>query len=228
MVAAMGELPRNVREFIVRDLVYIVGGGMVIVSLLYRFYRLPDKDTPLALYLLGSGIAYVIGNVVQDVFSISGLVTTANVRKLGAIGKWLYRRFYIREWEDIGKFDETEAQRAIRELQEKSRVYAANYERAVSGLILASTMAPCTLISSLFIWSQWRVCRNQSDFWLGLMSLLLSGGLFALVRLRAANVTQIDARASRDLADALKRSPTVGGICTNGLDSMQQSDAVRP
>jgi hypothetical protein len=68
----MGELPRNVREFIVRDLIYIAGGGLVIVSFLYRFDRLPDQDTPLAFYLLGAGAAYVVGSALQDIFSIVG------------------------------------------------------------------------------------------------------------------------------------------------------------
>ncbi len=195
----MGDLPRNVREFVVRDLIYIAGGGMVLTSFLYRFDRLPDKDIPFAFYLLGAGIAYVIGNALQDIFGITRLVTTADVRRLGCLGKWFYRRFNITRWTDIQKFDPTEVGRAIRELNRKDRAYAAVYERAIAGLILASTMAPCILISSLLVWSQWWVHHDPFDFWLGVMSLPLASGLFVLARLRAAQVTRNGARAPDDL-----------------------------
>lgn len=70
----MPDLPENVREFIIRDLIYIIGGGMVIGSFLYRFDRLPGQDTPVAFYVFGAGIAYVVGNALQEFFCIIGLV----------------------------------------------------------------------------------------------------------------------------------------------------------
>jgi hypothetical protein len=194
----MGELPRNVREFVVRDLIYIAGGGMVLVSFLYRFDRLPDKDTPLAFYLLGAGIAYVIGNALQDIFSIFGVVTTAPVFKLGKRWSWIYRRFTNDDWKDISNFDPVRTQRAIRSLRRKDRGFAAEYERVISGLILAATMTPCTLASGLLVLWRWLVSRNQFDLSLGTVSLVLSSGLFVLARVRAAQMARIDADAPEE------------------------------
>jgi len=198
MVAAMGELPRNVREFIVRDLVYIVGGGMVIMSFLYRFDRLPDKDTPLACWLLVAGVAYVVGNAVQDIFSISRIVTTAPVVKLGKWGSRIYRRFTNEVWVDISNFDPDQTRRAIRSLRKKDCGYAAEYERVVSGLILAATMTPCMFISGLLVSWRWFVSRDQFDLWLGAVAVILTFGLFMLVRIRAAQMARIDARAPEE------------------------------
>jgi hypothetical protein len=194
----MGELPRNVREFIVRDLIYIVGGGMVLASFLYRFDRLPDKDTPLAFYLLGAGIAYVVGNALQDIVSIFRLVTTAPVLKLGRPWRWIYRQFTNEDWKDINTFDRVQTQRAVRSLRKKDQGYAAGYERLISGVILAATMAPCTFVSSLLVWSRWWAWRNRFDLWLGGFSLILSLGVFVLARMRAAQMARADAEAAEE------------------------------
>ena len=203
----MGELPRNVREFIVRDLIYVVGGGMVLTSFLYRFNRLPDKDASVAFYLLGAGIAYVVGNALQDVFSIFRLVTTAPVLRLSRPWRWLYRRFTSEDWKDIDTIDRVQTHRVIRKLRKEDECYAVDYERVISGLILTATMAPCTLVSSLLVWSQWFVCRNQFDFWLGGMSLVLSMGLFVLARMRAAQMARVDAEAEALGKNCVTREP---------------------
>lgn len=194
----MGELPRNVREFIVRDLIYVVGGGTVLTSFLYRFDRLPDKDTPLAFYLLGAGIAYVIGNALQDVFSILGLVTTAPVFRLGKRWKCIYQRFTNEKWRDLDNTSPDKTRWAIRRLRREDRCYAADYERLISGVILAATMAPCTFVSSLLVWSRCWVWRNRFGLWLGVFSLALSLGVFVLARIRAAQMARADAEAAEE------------------------------
>ena len=208
----MGELPKNIREFIVRDLIYVVGGGVVLTSFLYRFDRLPDGDTPVAFYLLGAGIAYVVCNVLQDVFSIFRLVTTAPVFKLGKSWRWIYRRFTNEAWKEIDNFNPGQTRRAIRSLRRKDPGYAADYERVISGLILAATMAPCTLMSALLVLWKCLVCPNQFDVCLFAALLALSVGLFVLARLRAARMARIDAE-----------SPAEDHVTPEQLD--QESDA---
>jgi len=194
----MEKLPRNISDFIVRDLSYIVGGGIVLASFLYRFDRLPDKDTPLAFYVLAAGLAYVVGNTLQDVFSILRLVSTAHVTKLWRPLKWCYERFTAEKWNDIESFDPSKVRQALRSKKDNNQAWAASYERSISGLILAATMTPCALISSVIIWSQWYMCQNEFDFWLAVTSLVLSVGLFALARIRAAQVTLNDAEIQKE------------------------------
>lgn len=183
---------------------------MVLTSFLYRFDQLPNGDLAFVFYLLAAGVAYVVGNVLQDVFSIFRFVTTAPVLKPGRVVKWIYRRFYGETWEETINYDPAVSQRAVRSLRRKDNAYAARYERVISGLILAATMAPCTLISSLLIWSQWWGCRNQFDFWLATTLLFLSAGLFVLARLRAARMGRIDARAPEDDRDTPEPSAVAG------------------
>ena len=98
------ELPKSIREFLIRDLIYIVGGGCVLISFLYRFDKLPDERTPIAFYLLGVGIAYVIGSTVQDLFSIACLVTTGPVVKPGKFIRFIYHRFTVELRQELKEF----------------------------------------------------------------------------------------------------------------------------
>ncbi len=199
----MGELPRNVREFIVRDLIYVVGGGIVLTSFLYRFDRLPDQDTPLAFYLLGAGVAYVLGSSLQDLFSILRLVTTAKYPKPNRLVRWMHRRFTAEEWKDLPELDSSEIRSAIRKVL-KDDLCRTHYERTISGMILAATMGPCTLVSGLLVSWRWLASSSGFDLAVAVTSLVLSVGLFALTWLRAAQVTRIDADALADYRDTRK------------------------
>jgi len=55
----MNELVKALKNFIVRDIIYIIGGASVILSFLYLFKKIGiiTKDTPAAIYLLIAGIA---------------------------------------------------------------------------------------------------------------------------------------------------------------------------
>jgi len=110
------ELPKNIRQFIVRDLVFLTGGGSVLTSFLYCFDRLPRKETPVAFYLLGAGVAYVIGCALQDLFSIARIVTTGPVPRPGKFLQFIYRSFTGEEWTDLERFDPSEARQAIRDI----------------------------------------------------------------------------------------------------------------
>jgi len=198
------ELPKSVRDFLFRDLIYIIGGGCVLVSFLYRFDRLPDERTPIAFYLLGAGLAYVLGCAAQDLFSIARFVTTGPVVKPGRFIRCIYRRFTGEQWREIEEFEPSEVKRAIRSVLKKDEARAARYERAIGGMILATTMAPCTLISSaLIFWSVW-VSRSEFDLTVAGASLALSVGLFVLAWLKASQVTQIDAGVVADFRAASK------------------------
>ena len=198
------ELPKSVREFLVRDLIYIIGGGCILVSFLYRFDRLPGERTPVAFYLLGTGVAYVLGCAAQDLFSIARFVTTGPVVKPGRFIRYIYRRFTGEQWGELKGFEPSEVRQAIRSVLKEDEARAAHYERAIGGMILATTMAPCTLICSGLVF--WRALASCSgfDFALAGASLALSVGLFVLAWLKASQVTQIDAAVVADFRAASK------------------------
>jgi len=187
----MADLPRNIREFIVRDLIYIIGGASVITSFLYSFDRLPNQDTPVALYLLGAGFSYVLGSTLQDLFSIVRLVTTANYKKPNKIVKWAYQRFCNEEWK------ETQTQNLTEDIKsdtspKRDDLEQAYSERAIAGVILAATMGPCAFISSLIVFVRWLCSCSSSvfDIALSVILLALSSGLILLNWIRIAQLSR--------------------------------------
>lgn len=202
----MFELPRNVREFVVRDIIYIIGGGSVLTSFLYCFGRLPNESTPVAFYFLGAGIAYVIGCAIQDLFSIVRLVTTGPVEKPGRFIRCVYRRFTGEEWLDLKDFDLGRVRQALRSLLKNDEARAARYERAISGMILATTMAPCTLLSGVLVLLRAICSPSAFDFAVAAASLVLCVGLFVLAWLKAVQITRIDAEVLADYRDRAKET----------------------
>lgn len=59
----MNELVKALKNFIVRDIIYILGGASVIISFLYLFGKIDiiRKETPTVIFLFIAGIGYVIG-----------------------------------------------------------------------------------------------------------------------------------------------------------------------
>ncbi|MHC4169625.1 MAG: RING finger protein [Planctomycetota bacterium] len=202
----MFELPRNVREFVVRDIIYIIGGGSVIVSFLYCFDRLPNEGTPVAFYFLGAGIAYVVGCAIQDLFSIIRLVTTGPVERPGGFIRRVYRRFTGEEWLELKDFDPGQVRQALRSVLKNDEVRAARYERAISGMILATTMAPCTFLSGSLILLRTICSPSAFDFAVAAAALLLSLGLFVLAWLKAVQITRIDGEVLADYRDLAKET----------------------
>ena len=181
------------------------------MSFLYCFDRLPNKDTPVAFYLLGAGVSYVLGCSLQDLFSIARLVTTAKYPKPNRWVCWMYLRFNNENWKDVPEFNSSELRPTFRELM-KDDLRRAHYERAISGLILAATMGPCMLVSSLLIFWRWFSSCSGFDLAIAVTSLFLSIALFALSWLRAAQVTRTDADALVDYRATGKNEDDIGGM----------------
>jgi hypothetical protein len=110
----MDELVRALRYFVFRDVVYVVGGGVVIASYLYRFGRLPTQDLPFALYALAGGIAYLVGWGLQDSFNLFWVVATAPIHSPGRVGRFLYWLFTRQQWPAADTFDLYLGQRPLR------------------------------------------------------------------------------------------------------------------
>ena len=66
----MNELIKTLKNFLVRDLIYIIGGSTVIICLSYSFGILCKSSLPTPYYLFIVGIAYAIGYTIQEIFSL--------------------------------------------------------------------------------------------------------------------------------------------------------------
>lgn len=87
------------QDFLARDLLYVLGGFSIEICFYFLvFGSLPTlPPSPFQGSLL-IGSAYVIGYAVQDLLSLTRLVTTSTSVVPGRFVKWLYKRFEGKFW----------------------------------------------------------------------------------------------------------------------------------
>jgi hypothetical protein len=101
----MSDLFKAFEKFLFRDISFVLGGSVLIGSVMYVFNKLPTGDIPVFKYFIWAGVSYAIGYSVQEVFTLLHLVRT----KAGFPPNWLDRRlyrFFDRKWpESIKKIE---------------------------------------------------------------------------------------------------------------------------
>jgi len=205
----MNELVKAIKNFIVRDIIYIIGGTSVIVSFLYLHGQLKmiiSTNTQTAVYFFVAGLSYPIGYCIQEIASITRIVTTASYFDPWPILTRVYRRFTHEPWKDpykkLGerenivnkvKEDELRIQRYASERQ------MAEIERTISFMQLGTTLGPCGIVSSALILIR-AICRNCCfDMWLFRTTLIISVFLITMGWLKALQLI----RQKHDLAESL-------------------------
>jgi hypothetical protein len=145
-------------RFITRDLIYVVGGGSVVASFLYRFDLLAVNGAPLANYLLAGGIGYVVGYALQDGASVLNIVTTAALRKAKWPLTWLYCMFTHRKWKDVDS-------RHVHSMQTIQADLSGDpeYERIVTLKHIGTTGAPCSLTCAALLFWKSQVTTAGAD-----------------------------------------------------------------
>jgi len=160
----MDELVRALKNFIVRDIIYIIGGASVILSFLYLFNRIciiTDSDCTFV-WLFAIGISYVIGYCLQESFSLLRFVTTANYFQPRFPLTWLYRRSQHEEWKGIfpditnGPNCQEEIYKKMREadmeINEKASPDNKTFrERITYHMMIGTTIGPCAFVSGIIL-----------------------------------------------------------------------------
>ncbi len=193
----MDELVRSLRRFIARDVIFIVGGSAVILSFCYAFDRLWILDMPRPLYLVAAGFAYVLGYVVQDLFGLLRLVTTAHVFNPPGWVRRIYRLHTGREWVEIAPFDGEGALLAIERAAAKGEVPEATsnrLERLVALRQVGTTLGPCCLLSCGFLLFRAFKFQDPFDIGLGVAVLVLGAALVVLGWLKGAQQMELTHR----------------------------------
>jgi hypothetical protein len=178
----MNELEKAFRHFISRDVIYITGGGLIIFAFCYKFIPITDLKLPTAIYLFLTGIAYVLGFVAQEVFSLIGIVSTGSAQP-GKFIKWLFRHWAGKEWK-INSFD---IDRTTITIDEKANDKTlARIERIISLMQIGSTMAACFLVAGSFLLFKAIETKKTMDIVLTSSSFLLAIFLILFNRLQSA------------------------------------------
>lgn len=189
-----GELIRALRYFITRDIMYLVGGASVGITLLHVSGQPLTTDYPTAIWLWAAGVAYGVGYAIQEILSLSRILTTAPVLKPKWLVKWLYGRFTRADWRCV---DPSAWQTKRKRFEEKAfeRTYA-QFQRIIGlkhiGSTLGANWLMCGIILVVYAATNNKMHFDWVDFdWvLALATLFLSVGLIAMAWVKGAQQTQ--------------------------------------
>ena len=154
----MNDLVSLFRNFIYRDLAFILGGSIVLLSALHAFgislHRLQDQ--PYTLFLL-TVLAYVVGYAVQDFGALlpGRPTSTGYVLRPGRLSRFLYWRFTGSGWEPLtfARSPEEALQFAIRMNKPKAvpKTILRELERIRSLKVFSMCVGGCSILSAV-IW----------------------------------------------------------------------------
>jgi hypothetical protein len=189
----MGDWATLFKNFIYRDVAFILGGSIVLASFAYCFDLFPlldkakaDLYVPLAILL--AALAYVVGYGVQDIGGVIRLSSTAVPYKPSCFDRCLYRAFTRSKWRAVdyvhkdGPFEEFEIKMGgwcvpPRTLQALDRILSLK--------VISMCIGACALLSAVFVLIHWFRQPSGSDIVLFIGGLVFGIVLICLGRLKA-------------------------------------------
>lgn len=169
----MSKMAKSIRNFIVRDMTYIIGGISVILGFLYVWGKIDvskksinitivPESANIIFYIIGIGLAYAVGYCLQEIFSLLHIVKTADYFRPWFPLRWLYRCLMGERWEDIfpdipkgrqRRWDVTKRlRRANIIINEKaSQDDKTHREWIASFIMVCTTLGPCALVTGLLL-----------------------------------------------------------------------------
>ncbi|MDD5326321.1 MAG: hypothetical protein PHY02_00730 [Phycisphaerae bacterium] len=169
----MSKLAKSFRNFIIRDITYIIGGASVILSFLYVWGKIDvsknsvninivPKSANIIFYIIAIGLAYAVGYCLQQIFSLLHIVKTADYFKPRFPLRWLYRCLAGERWEDVfpdipkGKRRRWDVTKRLRRaniiINEKaSQDDKIHREWLATFVMICTTLGPCTLVSGILL-----------------------------------------------------------------------------
>jgi len=169
----MSKMAKSIRNFIVRDITYIIGGISVILSFLYVWGKINvskksinitiiPESANIIFYIIGIGLAYAVGYCLQEILSLLHIVKTSDYFRPRFPLRWLYRCLEGERWEDIfpdipkGRSRRWEVTKRLRQanimINEKaSQDDKIHREWIASFIMVCTTLGPCALVSGLLL-----------------------------------------------------------------------------
>jgi len=156
----MSDLVGAIKDFLYRDLAFILGGTIVIASIAYSCrHWLPDfasdlRTPPVWSLFVFPALAYVVGYAVQDIGALFGLTSTRHLATPNWFCQRLYSRFAGTPWTPIANVpqgvDVFPFEVRIGRLDLPQPV-ARSLQRIESLKVIGMCVGGCLLLSSLFL-----------------------------------------------------------------------------
>ena len=189
----MNELAKIFQKFLSRDLTYILGGSVLLLSIFCYFGKIEWLDKPTPYLLLGGAFGYVLGYVTQEVATLLGVVRTKAEVPAPRYVQCFYRRFerQSKKWGPSTRTDYKLAKQWLYDDRTPQRL-RDDHERTESLKQFGTTLGPCfTLAGAVLFVARFRsdICVNDPEFLLTIALLTFFVGI-VLIHLGWLKVTQ--------------------------------------
>ena len=181
------------KDFIGRDLIYIVAGGQVVGAFLYCFESVPAATDSWVLFVLLGGVGYFVAYALQDLLSLFRVLPTVPVRKPCGFLRWIYKLYTRQECAVIGKELSPDEHRAL-----IAAGLHPELERLVMLQQIGTTGGPCIVLCGFLFSVAFRASHRPLDLYVGVGGLVLGVLLILLAWLKATQRAQFIARHRAD------------------------------
>lgn len=151
----MEKLTHLIARFLYRDLVYVLGGSLTLLSLFFgsdllSFSEHLGKLPPAALFL-GGGFSWATGYVIQEASSMIGIVNTSLEGRTnpGRLTRFAYKRFVGTSYD--GPLDPIPLEDVALFNANPSPESSANMERAIGLLTVSTCLGPTLLFCAVVV-----------------------------------------------------------------------------
>jgi hypothetical protein len=96
----METLVKLIGKFFGRDFLYILGGTSIILSFLYLFDIIPNKQFKNYELFFIISVGYVVGYLNQEFYSLTTLIKSHKPNKISGRCKWVFKRFTHRNFNE--------------------------------------------------------------------------------------------------------------------------------
>ncbi len=189
----LDEVIKAFREFIARDLVFIISGAVVVGTFLHIFKRVPEPNDSWVLFALLAGIAYFVAYAIQDTLCVFRVLPSAPVSNPGAFVRWMYKGLYRRQWTTIER--EIELDEARHKVPPERQ---PELERLITLQQIGTAGGPCIFLSGIGFLVEWLQSRSSFDFAVAVAGCAVGLVLACLAWLKAAQRAQFLATIAVD------------------------------
>jgi hypothetical protein len=191
----MDSLAMALRRFLLRDLVYVVGGSIVLLAIARQQSWLARDSLallPTWIVWVGVGLAYVVGHVSQDVFCVLRIVRTAPHPRPNVWLRLIIRGLERRPWQRIALSVNHLYARERRLLEAPgSDDVRDSYERLVGLMMMGTSVGPSCLVAAACLGYRWyRAGCSNVDGWLAGVAMAVGWILVLLSRAKAAQMAR--------------------------------------
>lgn len=185
----MEELLKSFKDFIGRDLIFIITGGQVVGSFLYCFASIPAASDSWVLFVLLGGAGYFVAYAIQELFCLLQVVPTVPIHNPCAILCWIYKLYLRQRWVTIDKEISPYEHRGITPPERQTEL-----ERLVFLQQVGTAGGPCFVLSGLLFYVAYRANQRPLDLYVSAIGLVLGLLLILLAWLKAAQLAQFIAK----------------------------------